>query len=211
MEPACTLALSANFGSVERWREAFVAGAEASLGASGQMQLVFSPGDGALIHRWVTDQTPAPASDVPILSLARREPLSPQDAAAHTLAFLAHIDWAAVHTRYQHAVHAASEGLGATADDLGNAVVIDVRRAGVFEQAGTRIPGARWRDPAAVSIWATELPTDRELVVYCVHGHEVSRATALRLRAAGLKARYLQGGIDGWLAAGRPTESKGTP
>jgi Fe-Mn family superoxide dismutase len=26
----------------------------------------------------------------------------------------------------------------------------------------------------------------------------------LRFDAAGLKARYLQGGIDGWMAAGRP-------
>jgi superoxide dismutase, Fe-Mn family len=41
-----------------------------------------------------------------------------------------------------------------------------------------------------------------------VHGHEVSRATALRLRAAGLNARYLRGGIDSWQAAGRPIVDK---
>ena len=35
----------------------------------------------------------------------------------------------------------------------------------------------------------TSLPTDREIVVYCVYGHEVRRSTAMRLRAAGLKAR----------------------
>ncbi|MCY1554629.1 hypothetical protein D9M68_912140 [compost metagenome] len=87
--------------------------------------------------------------------------------------------------------------------------MIDVRRAGVFERAGTLIPGARWRDPATVGTWAAELPTDRAVLVYCVYGHEVSRATALRLRAAGLNARYLQGGIDGWQAAGRPTQTKG--
>ena len=49
---------------------------------------------------------------------------------------------------------------------------------------------------------------DREVVVYCVYGHEVGRATALRLRAAGLKARYLRGGIDGWQAAGRPLTAR---
>jgi Fe-Mn family superoxide dismutase len=70
------------------------------------------------------------------------------------------------------------------------------------------IPGARWCDPAAVDAWSRELPTDRELVVYCVYGHEVGRATALRLRAAGLKARYLSGGIDAWQKAGRAVEPK---
>ena len=60
------------------------------------------------------------------------------------------------------------------------------------------LPEARWFDPAAVASWAAELPRDREIVVYCVYGHEVGRNTALRLRAAGLNARYLRGGIDAW-------------
>jgi Fe-Mn family superoxide dismutase len=47
------------------------------------------------------------------------------------------------------------------------------------------------------------------VIVYCVYGHEVGRATALRLRAAGLKARYLRGGIDGWQTAGRALNPKG--
>ena len=51
---------------------------------------------------------------------------------------------------------------------------------------------------------AAELPVDRDVIVYCVYGHEVGRATALRLRAAGVDARYLRGGIDGWQAAGHP-------
>ena len=72
----------------------------------------------------------------------------------------------------------------------------------------TLIPAARWCDPAAVGIWAGELPTDREVVVYCVYGHEVGRSTAMRLRAAGVKARYLRGGIDGWIAAVPPLVDK---
>jgi Fe-Mn family superoxide dismutase len=70
------------------------------------------------------------------------------------------------------------------------------------------IPGAKWRDPARVAEWSTELQTDRPVIVYCVYGHEVGRATALRLRAAGIDARYLQGGIDGWQAAGRALDAK---
>lgn len=201
MEPACTLALSANFGSVERWREAFAAGARAAAGEAGQMQLVFQPLEGTLVHLWVADQTPA-HEGVPILSLEVGDPTQVD-------ALISSIDWAAVYARYQHAVHAASEAHRATFEDMGNALVFDVRRAGVYEQAGTLIPGARWRDPATVSTWAAELPADRAVVVYCVHGHEVSRATALRLRASGLKARYLQGGIESWQADGRPTQAKG--
>jgi superoxide dismutase, Fe-Mn family len=87
--------------------------------------------------------------------------------------------------------------------------VLDVRRAGVFEQAATMIPGARWCDPASVGKWSSELPIDRDVIVYCVYGHEVGRATAMRLRAAGLKARYLRGGIDGWQAAGQALMPKG--
>jgi Fe-Mn family superoxide dismutase len=46
------------------------------------------------------------------------------------------------------------------------------------------------------------------VVVYCVHGHEVSRSTAMQLRAAGLRARFLRGGIEGWQAAGLPLVDK---
>ena len=70
------------------------------------------------------------------------------------------------------------------------------------------IPGAQWRDPAHVAEWSAELPPDREVIVYCVYGHEVGRATAMRLRAAGVNARYLHGGIDGWQAAGETLAPK---
>jgi len=121
---------------------------------------------------------------------------------------MANIAWAGVYGRYQAAVHAASEPFGVAQDEIADRVVLDVRRAGVFEQAETMIPQARWCDPSAVSAWAGELAPQQQVVVYCVYGHEVGRATALRLRAAGLNARYLRGGIDGWRAAGRPLVAK---
>jgi Fe-Mn family superoxide dismutase len=119
------------------------------------------------------------------------------------------IDWSKAYERYQLAVHSASEPFGATQDEVAGALVVDVRRAGVFKNAANQLTGAAWHDPATVDKWASDLPTDRDVVVYCVYGHEVGRATALRLRAAGLRARYLRGGIDGWQAAGRVLESKG--
>ena len=113
------------------------------------------------------------------------------------------------HSHDPGATHAASDGLAAQHHELGEALLLDVRRAGVFESAPTLLPGAVWRDPARVDVWAAELPADREVVVYCVYGHEVSRNTALRLRALGVNARFLSGGIDGWQRAGLPTVAKG--
>ena len=129
-------------------------------------------------------------------------------AAGYVDAFMTNIDWNAVYERYQHAVLGTSEPFGATRDEVAGALLLDVRRAGAFDESATMIPGARWRDPSAVALWSRELSADREVVVYCVYGHEVGRATAMRLRAAGLNARFLRGGIDGWQTAGRPLASK---
>ena len=215
MEPACKLALDANFGSVERWREEFVAIGKGLGGGSGWVLLIFQPREGTLVNQWAADHTHAVAGGVPLLALDMYEHAYHIDfgaaAAAYVDAFMNNIDWAAVYARYQQAVHAASESFGVNAEDASSAAVLDVRRAGVFEQAQTMLPGARWFDPAAVGRWAADLPKDRELVVYCVYGHEVGRSTALRLRAAGLNARYLRGGIDGWQAAGRPVVSTARP
>jgi superoxide dismutase, Fe-Mn family len=215
MEPAMTLALDANFCSAERWREEFSAMANALGGGSGWVMLTFQPREGSLVNQWAADHTHALAGGVPLLALDMYEHAYHMDygaaAAAYVDAFMANIDWAAVYGRYQHAVHAASESLGADADEIGAARLLDVRRAGVFEQARAMIPGARWCDPAAVSTWAGDPSAGRDVVVYCVYGHEVGRATAMRLRAAGVNARYLRGGIDGWQAAGRPLVEKTHP
>ena len=212
MEPPMKLALEANFGSVERWRKEFVACAKAQGGGSGWMLLAFQPREGSLVNQWAADHTHALAGGVPILALDMYEHAYHLDfgaaAGAYVDAFMANIDWPAVYQRYQAAVHAASEPFAGTVDDVSKAALFDVRRAGVFQQAPTMIPGARWCDPVAVGDWARELPADQPVVVYCVYGHEVSRSTALRLRAAGVDARYLSGGIDGWQAAGRPVIDK---
>ena len=201
MEPAMRLALDASFGSFDRWRGAVKALGQA--GAARWLLLAFDPQAGHLINQRVGPEGPAPDRGVPLLALDLQ--------AADVEAGLAGIDWAAAYRRYQDAVHAASEPFGAAHTAVAGALLLDVRRAGVFEQARSMIPGAQWRDPSAVAAWAGQLPRDRALVVYCVYGHEVGRATALRLRAAGLDARYLGGGIDGWQAAGRPVVAKPDP
>ncbi len=88
-------------------------------------------------------------------------------------------------------------------------LIIDVRRPTVFQSASDMIEGALWRDPERVSEWAGELPRASRVVVYCVHGHEVSQGVAKILGERGIEARYLQGGIEeGWKTAGGPLDRK---
>jgi rhodanese-related sulfurtransferase len=82
--------------------------------------------------------------------------------------------------------------------------LLDVRRRPAFESEPRALPGAVWRDPGQVGIWASELKEDRPVVVYCVHGHEVSHGVAAHLRGAGLDAAVLEGGIEAWKAFGGP-------
>ena len=212
MEPAMKLALDANFGSIERWREEFVAMGKALGGGSGWVLLSFQPREARLVNQWAADHTQAIAGGIPLLALDMYEHAYHMDfgaaAGAYVDVFMQHIDWAGVHARYQQAVTGASAGLGATPQDAGAATLIDVRRAAVFEQSDAMAEGAEWRDPAQVDTWAGQLPAGVPVVVYCVHGHEVSRATAMRLRAAGIEARFLAGGLDGWQSQGRPVVAR---
>lgn len=213
MTPAMALALQASFGSVERWQEEFVALGKALGGGSGWVLLTFQPREGTLLNQWSADHTHALAGGHPILALDMYEHAYHMDfgaaAGAYVDTFMQNIRWSRVYQQYQQAVESSSDAFGATPEDLGDARLLDVRRSGVFEQADALIPGATWRDPQAVGDWAAALPQGEPVVVYCVYGHEVGRSTALRLRAAGVDARFLRGGIDGWKAAGRPLQPKG--
>ena len=81
-------------------------------------------------------------------------------------------------------------------------LVIDVRKPEAFRAEPATIPGAIWRDPLALADWSGELPGGRAVVVYCVHGHEVSRNARDALCRHGLDAELLAGGLEGWKAAG---------
>jgi rhodanese-related sulfurtransferase len=94
----------------------------------------------------------------------------------------------------------ASLTAAALRQSLGSAqppLLIDVRRQPTFLGAGDMIRGALRRDPAAIEHWKQALPAGRDVVVYCVHGHEVSQNAA-----KALGARFLEGGLEAWRAAG---------
>lgn len=86
---------------------------------------------------------------------------------------------------------------------LGRApLILDVRKPQAFGESEWILPGATWRDPTAVENWSGDMPLDKPVVVYCVHGHEVSQGVAEALRSLGLDVRYLRDGIEGWIEAG---------
>ena len=91
----------------------------------------------------------------------------------------------------------------------GAPIVIDVRRQPAFMASGEMVSGALRRDPEKVGTWAKTLPAASSVVVYCVHGHEVSQKAAAALRELGLNASYLEGGIEeGWKALGASLDRK---
>lgn len=101
--------------------------------------------------------------------------------------------------------------LQAALDGAAPPLLFDVRRRARLDESDVMLPAAQWRDPERTAGWIAGTPRSRPIVVYCVHGHEVSQGAAAALRAAGAEALYLEGGIEGWRSAGQPTVRRDTP
>jgi rhodanese-related sulfurtransferase len=86
-------------------------------------------------------------------------------------------------------------------------LIVDVRREPTFATSGHVLPAAR-RAPHDDLARLMPETAGQPLVVYCVHGHNVSQQAAASLRAAGIHAAWLQGGIEGWKAAGGPVVAR---
>ncbi len=89
----------------------------------------------------------------------------------------------------------------------GSPVLLDVRRAPAYAAAAITLPGALRCAPEDVSAQAGRL-RGKSVAAFCVHGHEVSQNAAQGLRAAGVDAQFLAGGIEGWREAGLPVMGK---
>ena len=99
-------------------------------------------------------------------------------------------------------------------------LLLDVRRRERFAASERLLPGAAYCPPEEVAAFGRrEAP--REVVVYCLHGHDLSRNAATTLRELGWPVRVLEGGLEGgedgvdrledlarWRAAPLPTLRK---
>ena len=86
--------------------------------------------------------------------------------------------------------------------------LLDVRRKSDLDASREKILGATWCDPDLLEEWADKIPKNREVVLYCVRGGSVSNAVVDVLQAKGVQARFIEGGIEGWKAAGGDTVGK---
>ena len=92
------------------------------------------------------------------------------------------------------------------AKDPGDFVILDVRKPMARAASGLAIAGALWRHPFDAANWAGEFK-GRRVIVYCVHGHEVSRAVRGFLVDSEIDAAILEGGFEAWRLAGLPVET----
>jgi rhodanese-related sulfurtransferase len=74
-------------------------------------------------------------------------------------------------------------------------VLVDVRREDAFGADEAMIIGTVRRSPENIARRQHALPKGRDVVVHCIHGHEVSQGVAGALQKGGTKAAYLEGGI----------------
>lgn len=81
-------------------------------------------------------------------------------------------------------------------------LTIDVRKQAAFLASSYTLHGALRRDPAQLDAWAATLPRATSMLLYCVHGHEVSQNAVTALRLRGIDARFLEGGIEAWREQG---------
>ncbi|HAT34385.1 MAG TPA: sulfurtransferase, partial [Rhodospirillaceae bacterium] len=76
-------------------------------------------------------------------------------------------------------------------------VLIDARAEEAYREDPFLIPGAVWHSPDDIAALEYQLK-DARAVVYCVKGFKFSQGAAAILRANGVAAEYLSGGIVAW-------------
>lgn len=85
-------------------------------------------------------------------------------------------------------------------------LVVDVRMP--WDYQVSHIPGAISIPLATLPQRYSELPTDRDIVLYCYHGFSSQDGTAFLMQRGYTRVRSLIGGFTQWAAEGRPSTSE---
>lgn len=216
-------ALARDFGSVDHWRQEFVALARAMSEGAGWVLLTYVPRSQRLINHAAADDGEAIAGAIPILALDMYEHAYHIDfganAEAYIAAFMRNIDWNTVQKRLQIArgvepppqlrqeqfadVPAVSvEEVKAMVAAGEKVQIIDTRPRHYITRAHDIMAGAVWRDPERLEDWVGELSKTEPVITFCVYGFHIGCETAAMLRKAGYDARYMAGGHYAWKAIG---------
>jgi Fe-Mn family superoxide dismutase len=220
-DPA-TAMLVEDFGSAWAWRREFVRAGQSLANGSGWVALVYARQGKRFWNQVSSDHFQTAVDAAPVLVLDMYEHAYHLDFGANVTAyidaFMRNINWAAVVARI-----AAARGEGpAPLEDpsdaslpslsveelaaqlsMGEPVqVLDARPRHHISRTVDLMDGAAWRDPDRVESWIGELSPDRPVAVYCAYGFHVGCNVTRELRARGLDARYVRGGLSAWYAAG---------
>lgn len=220
-------ALVRDFGSVDRWRQEFIALASGLANDTGWAVLTYVPRDGRLINQSATDHRQSIAGGIPILALDMYEHAYHLDfganAEAYIATFMRNIEWNAVQGRFEDAVKVAPPRR-LEQKEFGDVPAMSVEEVAAMLQAGTPVQiidarprhyttkaqdimeGAVWRDPERVDEWIGELSKTEPVITYCVYGFHIGCQTAITLREAGFDARYMAGGHYAWKAIKGPVK-----
>lgn len=82
--------------------------------------------------------------------------------------------------------------------------LMDVRRKEDFSRNPEVFEQAEWRDPAKIDLWLATVPTDKQVVVYCVRGGSVSQSVQQQLADKGYMVRYVEGGMEALRTTEKP-------
>ena len=86
--------------------------------------------------------------------------------------------------------------------------IVDLRSAIAFEVTREALPGAIRLDPEELDKRHTDIPRNRDIVLYCTCPNETTSArVALALKKRGIERVFpLEGGFEAWVAGGHPVE-----
>jgi membrane protein DedA with SNARE-associated domain/rhodanese-related sulfurtransferase len=86
--------------------------------------------------------------------------------------------------------------------------IVDLRTSIAYEVTRQTLPGAIRLDPEELEERHTEIPRDRDIVLYCSCPNETTSArVALALKKRGIERVFpLEGGLEAWLTCGYPVE-----
>jgi Fe-Mn family superoxide dismutase len=215
-------ALEQHFGSVWAWRREFVRAGQSLAHGSGWVALTYARSAKRFWNQVAADHSQAAIDAAPVLVLDMYEHAYHLDFGANVTAyidaFMRNINWAAVVARMATAQGEAPlpledpsdgslpslsvEELAANLAKGDPVQVLDARPRHHISRTVDVMDGAVWRDPDRVDTWVGELSPDRPVAVYCAYGFHVGCNVTRALRARGLDARYVRGGLSAWYAAG---------
>ncbi|WP_299668394.1 Fe-Mn family superoxide dismutase [uncultured Ruegeria sp.] len=217
-------ALVENFGSTSNWKDEFVAIAAAQSSTAEWIVLAWCERFERLLNVVSEDGYQALCGSVPLLAVDLRTRAYASefgdDRQVYVETYLQNIHWGHVAAGFGRVLQSDSHKqcepndvtqitvaeLNARITDGTEApIILDIRHDDDRDRYTSRIAGTEWRDSFKVAEWVGELPKDKPVVVYCMYGFWVSQKVVEELRAEGIDARSLEGGVTAWRAMGLPS------